>query len=432
MSRRTLTAETIGRIKPGQARIEVPDAVLPGLYLVIQPSGSRSFAVRTRIDGKPVKLSIGKWPAMELAKARELARAKLGKVHDGVDPRQEKRKLAEAAKHTVSAVAEEWLKRDQAGNRDVAKVRRIIENEVLPHIGDKQIGEVRKRDLLEVIDRVADRAPVRANRVLAHVKRLFNWAAGRDLIETSPAQHIERPAPEKARDRVLGDAELIEIWRACEGLCGVYGTGVRLLMLTGARLEEIFSASWSELDKDGARLRLPAERAKSKEGRDIALSAPALAQIALLPEIAGSPWLFATTARKKNGDAAEVVEEPRPRPFRAFGYAKARLDARLLAARKKAARQAGEDPDKVSVAPWRIHDLRRTVATNLQRLGCRLEVIEAVLGHISGSRAGIVGTYQKHAFEAEAREALARWGEHLERLLDPRPAKVVPMRRAGR
>lgn len=419
MSRRTLTAETIGRIKPGASRIEVPDAVLPGLYLVIQPSGARSFAVRTRIDGKPVKLSIGKWPTLELAKARELARAKLGKVQEGVDPREEKRKLAEAARHTVSAVAEEWLKRDQAGNRDVAKVRRIMQADVLPYIGEKLIGEVRKRDVIEIIDRVADRAPVRANRVLAHVKRLFNWSAGRALIETSPAQHIERPTPEKARERVLDDAELVTVWRAAGRLGGVYGAGIRLLICTGARLSEIFEARLSELQEHA--LRLPAARSKSGEGRTIWLSASAQVIVGALPRYAGCDWMLTASGRN---------------PFKAYGTSKNRLDTEIARMRAEArlgrALKEDEAPSaEDALRAWRVHDIRRSVATGLQKLGTRLEVIEAVLGHISGSRAGIVGTYQKHAFEAEAREALARWGEHLERLLDPRPATVVKLR-AGR
>ena len=116
----------------------------------------------------------------------------------------------------MAAVVEHWLQRDQAGNRTVDEVRRIMAREVLPHLGALPIDEVRKRDIIAVIDRVADRAPVRANRVLAHIKRLFRWAAGRDLIETDPAAHIEKPSPERKRDRVLSDAELVAVWRRRE------------------------------------------------------------------------------------------------------------------------------------------------------------------------------------------------------------------------
>jgi len=387
MTRRTLTAETIGRIKPATARREIADSMVPGLRLVIQPGGARSFAVRTRVGGKTVKLTLGPWPLIDLAKARELARDKLRAVHGGIDPRQADREAAEAAQRMVAVVCEDWLRRDQADNRDVATVRRIMAREVLPHIGDMQIDAVRKRDLIKVIDRVVDRAPVRANRVLAHIKRLFRWAAARDLIEINPAANIEKPTTERARDRVLADGELVAVWQAAERVGGAYGAGVRLLMLTGARLAEIFEAKWSEIEGDA--LRIPAERSKSKEGRAIWLSPPAREIIDALPRYAGSDWLLTATGRH---------------PFRAYGTSKIRLDKEL---------------SNEGLPAWRVHDLRRTSATALQRLGVRLETIETVLGHISGSRAGIVGTYQRHRFEPEAAEALRRWGDHLRRLVDP-------------
>jgi integrase len=399
MPRRTLTAETIGRIKPGATRLEVADAVLPGLRLIIQPSGARSFAVRTRVGGKTAKLTLGPWPAIDLAKARELARAKLQEIATGIDPRQAEREAAQAARLTVAAVCNDWLRRDQADNKDVANVARIMEREVLPYIGEMQIEAVRKRDLIAVIDRVADRAPVRANRVLAHLKRLFRWAAGRDVIDANPASSIERPTAERARERVLNDPEIVAIWRAAERLGGPIGAGIKLLMLTGARFTEIFQTRWSEIH--GNALRLPTERAKSKEGRTIWLSPEAQEIVASLPRFSGSDWVLTTNGRhaiSRSGDH------------------KARLD-RLV-----------EDP----LPAWRLHDLRRTVATGLQRLGVRLEVIETVLGHVSGSRAGIVGTYQRHRFEVEAAEAVRRWGEHVQGLLDPALSKVVTLRRTGR
>lgn len=399
MPRRTLTAETIGRIKPGESRREIADAVLPGLYLVVQPSGARSFAVRTRIADKPVKLTLGPWPAIDLAKARELARAKLQAVASGVDPRAAEREAKEAESRTVAAVCKDWLRRDQADNRDVDEVRRIMDREVLPYVGKLQIEDVRKRDLIAVIDRVADRAPVRANRVLAHTKRLFRWAAGRDLIENSPAATIEKPTAEKARDRVLSGGELVEIWHAAGRVGGPFGAGVKLLMLTGARYAEIFEAKWSEIS--GNALRLPADRSKSKEGRTIWLSKQAMEIVDALPRFVDCEWLLTISGKSR---------------LVASGDYKARLDKELVEA---------------ALPAWRLHDLRRSVSTGLQQLGVRLEVNEAVLGHISGSRAGVVGIYQRHRFEAEAAEALRRWGEHIAGLLDPKPGNVVELRRAG-
>ena len=187
-----------------------------------------------------------------------------------------------------------------------------------------------------------------------------------------------------------------------------FAAGMRLLILTGARRSEIFEAERGEL-VPGA-IRLPEERAKNEEGRIIPLSPPALAIVEALPVFADSPWLL---DRRRQAPVLELRQrQGRARPAHPGGAGKAR--------------RRGEP-----MPPWRIHDLRRSVATGMQRLGVRLEVVEAVLGHMSGSRAGIVGVYQRHQFATEAREALALWGEHVMRLLDPTPAKVVPMRQKG-
>jgi integrase len=262
--------------------------------------------------------------------------------------------------------------------------------------------------------------PIMANRVLAHTKRLFSWAAGRDLIENDPAAHIERPGEVVTRDRVLTDRELVAVWRAAEGTAGPFGAGVHLLIATGARREEVFGAAWAEVETEPACIRLPPARNKVKEPRAIPLSPLALGVLDELPRLGR----FVVSTR---GDKA----------FANAGHGKAKLDATI--ARQRAEVRLGrplaegEEPAADdALAAWRLHDLRRTVATGLQRLGVRLEVIEAVLGHTAGTRAGIVAVYQRHRYEAEAREALATWAAHVQRLLDGDRAcaEVVPLRRA--
>jgi integrase len=238
------------------------------------------------------------------------------------------------------------------------------------------------------------------NRTLAHIKRLCRWASARDIIEGDPAVHVEKPAPETKRDRVLTDEELAMIWGAASRMGFPFGPAVHLLVLTAARREEIFGLSWREIDRESAAIRVPSERAKSKEGRMIPLSPAALGLLDQLPRFVDGDYVFG-----QGGKA----------PFANVGHAKARLD-RIIAEARAAPMPA-----------WRLHDLRRTVATGLQRLGTRLEVIETVLGHVSGSRAGIVGIYQRHRFEGEARAALVAWGEYVVRLALPgRGATVVP------
>jgi integrase len=379
------------------------DADTAGFGLMVTESGAKSFIIQYRAgrgrNAPKRRLTIGRvgspWTVVT---AREEAKRILGSVAHGADPAAERSVARRAAPpaDTVMAVAEDWLARDQSSNKCVAEVRRIMQREVLPFIGAMRIVDVRKRDLIRVIDQVADRAPVRANRVLAHVKRLFRWAGSRDLLEVDPSANILKRMAESRRDRVLGDDELASVIRAARELGGPYGAGVVLLVLTGARRDEVFGMQWSEVDLAAKVVRLPSSRNKANQARNVQLIDPALDVLAGLPRF--GPYVLTTSGT---------------RPFSGFGKCKARLDARS------------------GVAGWRLHDLRRTVATGMQRLGARLEAIEAVLGHVSGTRAGIVGVYQRHRFEAEAREALTAWGAHLDRLLDPAPAAVVvPLRHA--
>jgi len=210
-------------------------------------------------------------------------------------------------------VVEDWLKRDQAGNRSRDSVERIMRREVLPSLGARPFAEVRKRELIALVEGVMDRGvPSMANRVLAHVKRLFSWAASRDLIETDPAAHIERPGEVVRRDRVLSDPELVAVWRAAEGVGGPFGAGVRLLIATGARREEVFACEWAEIDAEHACIRLPPARNKVKEPRVIPLSPLALKVLDELPRLGR----FVVSTR---GDKA----------FANAGHAKAKLDATI-------------------------------------------------------------------------------------------------------
>ena len=383
------------------------DDKLSGFGLYVGATGARSYFLEYRPGrGRGVhkrRISIGKHGAPWTPQtAREKAFEYLTAVRDGRDPLAE-REASERGPdpgRLVSTVMDEWLKRDQAENRSRSEVERVMRREVLPVWGSQPVEDIRKRDIIALIDGIADRgAKIMANRTLAHVKRLFRWAAARDIIESDPAAHVEKPAPETRRDRVLADDEIASIWGAAGAMGFPFGPAVQLLVLTAARREEIFGLSWREVDLNSATIRLPAERAKTKENRIIPLSPVALSVLAELPHFVGGDFVFG-----QGGQA----------PFANVGHAKARLD-RVIA------------KDRGGPMPaWRLHDIRRTVATGLQRLGTRLEIIEAVLGHVSGSRAGIVGIYQRHRFEEEARAALARWGEHLLRLVMPdRGATVV-------
>lgn len=429
----TITKRSVDAAKPEIGKDGAPkrtiffDTTISGFGLLVTPAGSKSFIAQYRAGrGRAAptrRVTIGTYGSWTPDQARAEAKRILAEAAQGKDPAADRaaRRRGGGSERTFSAVAKEWLKRDQAGNRSFKEVQRLISREVEPVLGQRQIDAIRKADLIQLVDAIVDRgAPVTANRVLAHTKRLFAWAAGRDLIETDPAAHIEKPAPEIKRDRVLDDDELVEVWRAAESLGGTFGVGIRLLIATGARREEIFAAKWAEIDGDPRSLRLPSERNKVKEARIIPLSPLAVSILDALPRLGE----FAVSARGN-------------KPYSAVSHAKLALDAAIAQRRAEVRLGRKLSVDETVAAEdalpaWRTHDVRRSVATGLQRLGVRIEVVETVLGHVSGSRGGIVGIYQRHRFEAEAREALVVWAAHLQRLLgkDAKSAEVVPLRRA--
>jgi integrase len=202
--------------------------------------------------------------------------------------------------------------------------------------------------------------------------------------------------------------ELALVWEAAGNLGEPFAAFYRALIYTGQRREEVAALPWDELSRSDAEWRLPASRAKNGAAHIVPL-APQM--IALFDGIAGGKkWprkglVFTTTGKT---------------PISGFSRAKLRLDKEMAVIEAKRAADAGEDPQEVSL--WRVHDLRRTLATGMQRLNVRLEVTEAVLNHVSGSRAGIVGVYQRHDWKDEKRSALAAWARHVDLITGQVPA----------
>lgn len=384
-----LTAAAVERIKPGLSREEIPDGLLPGFYLIIQPSGAKSWAVRYRHGARTRKLTIGKTSALSLSEARDAAREALRIVARGEDPatiRKAAQIAASAGSHdTVEAVIGEWLKRDQMKNRSFPEVKRTIARDVLPVWKGRAIADIKRHDCVRLIDTVHDRAPILALRIHAYLHRLFKWSVGRGIVDASPMADLPKPGREISRDRFLSDGELLSVWLGCHELGWPFGPAIQLLALTGCRREEIASLRWSEVEGDT--IRLGGNRTKTKEARIVPLAPLAIEILQSLPQVNQSEFVFTTNGRT---------------PISGWSRAKCSLDL------------------KSGVADWRLHDLRRTFATGLQQLGVRLEVIEAALGHISGSRAGIVGVYQRHGFEPETRKAAELWSDYIRSLWSPR------------
>jgi integrase len=382
MPTKSLTVAAVARIKaPRDGQTDHFDKGYPGLALRVSYGGSRAWVYFYRLHGKLRRMSLGRFPGMSLTEARDAWRAARLAVSKGESPAHIRPTTAD----TVAATAAEWLTRDQGRNRSVAEVRRVLEHDVLPVWGDRLIAAITRRDALELIDSVADRGAVTmARRLHSHLHRLFRWAVGRGILETNPMADLPKPGTAVKRDRVLTDAELALVWKAADTTAWPFGPAVRLLALLAARRDEVGSLRWSEIH--GNEIRIPSERSKSGEARIIPLSTAAMQVIGTLPRVGDHVF-------SANGHGLS-------------GWSKA----------KRAIDTAVTELNGSPLPPWRLHDIRRTVATGLQRLGVGLQTIESVLGHLSGTRAGIVGTYQRHSFGAEKRAALEAWALEVDRI----------------
>ena len=423
MPRIKLTAAAVERLQaPAEGQIDYFDAAYPALALRVTAKGVRSWVYFGRVHGKLKRATLGRYPDLKLRDARVKAGETADDMRSGIDPAAVKRAARKEPrdKDTVEYLAEQWLKRDQSENRTYREVARIMNREVLPAWRGRRIQTITRRDVIDLIDGVRDRgAKTLALRVHARLHRFFRWCAGRDIIEVSPMADLPKPGKEVKRDRVLDDNELREVWCAAENIGYPFGPAIKLLILTGARREEISALKWAEVDHDKSVIRLDDTRTKNAIGRAIPLSPTALSIIKSLPHISDDKgqdvFAFTTTGRT---------------PVSGWSRAKNILDAKLIDARREA--HAGAEAETVEALPrWVLHDLRRSVATGLQKLGFRLEVVEAVLGHVSGSRAGVVGIYQRHTFDDEKRLALDAWGKHVAGLVEGESAQnVVALRGA--
>ena len=399
-------------------RIERPDPALAGLYLIVQTTGAKSWALRYRFGGKPWKMTLGRWPKMGVADARAAATVALELLDHGKNPAEE-RKAADAAaqaaalaeaqteRDKVAAVIDLFLKRVASQNRRGDDVAAMFRREIMEKWGGRDIQTIAKRDVIDVLDAIVDRgSPVTANRLRAHLNTLFNWAKGRDIIQVNPLDGIKPPAPEKARDRVLTNDEIRLFWQASMGMEYPFGPLYRVLLLTGQRLREVAEMTWQEVDGDT--WTLPASRSKNGDEHVVPLSPEVIAILEALPKI--GRFIFTTTGKS---------------PVSGFTRAKARAD-RLMGEAANRDLPAGSDP--VVIPAFTIHDLRRTAATGMAGLRFPPQVVEAVLNHRSGTRRGVAGVYNRFDYAEEKRHALESWARLVTQLVEGRDSNVVALK----
>lgn len=407
-----LNAKTVEAAKPDASRKEIPDGALQGLYLIVQPSGVKSWAVRYRHATKPRKMTLGGYPAMTLADARKEAQKALRMVSEGRDPATEKADDDDARPaymDLVPAVLDEFVSRYvevKNSQSYIDETKRIIEADLKPTWKQKLIKAVTKRDVLRLLDGIVDRgAPIMANRVRALLSKFFAWCVERDIIEFSPMVSIKPPSKETTRDRVLSDDEIALVLKACDAVGAPFGPMVKMLFFTGQRRTEVAGARFAELEIEGNNQLwvIPPERAKNKKEHFVPLTSAVLDLINSLPRIApaeGEKAVFLFTTSGKTAVSG-------------FSKAKIAIDTAMLEILRKAAADDGLDPEAVKFEPWTFHDIRRTVASGMARLNVAVHVVEAVLNHRSGSIKGVAAVYNRYDYADEKRDALSAWADHL-------------------
>jgi integrase len=419
-----ITDRLVEQVKPAAARREIGDAIVPSLYLIVQPSGARSFAVRYRHAGKTIKHTLGAYPKLGLADARELARSALRAVAEGRDPvteQKEKRRQGEAGisdRDLFERVYNNYLARHVRPNlkpRSAEELQGIFRREVLSRWRRRRLAEITKADVRELLDEVVDSGkPLVASQVFTAVRAFFNWCVGRDLIAASPCAGLKKPGGSESRGRKLSDQEVGWLWQACDEIGHPFGPIIKLLLLTGCRKEEVRAMTERELDLAGRVWTIPGARTKNALEHQVALANATIAVIESVPRVSNpARYVFSVTGKT---------------PPSGFSRAKHNIDELMLTSARELARKRGEDPDQVAIEEWVIHDLRRTMASGMARLGVSLPVAEKCLNHISGSFSGIAAVYQRHEYVAEKRDAFERWARHVETITAADSANVIPLR----
>jgi integrase len=395
MTTRKLTTKTIENLKPGPARREIPDGG-SGLYLVLQPSGARSWAVRYRHAGRPAKLTIGSWPALTLATARKDAANALHELERGSDPAEARKtakvEAAAAKANTVANICESYIRREGGKLRTVDQLVSILKRHVYPAIGDRPVDSIKRSEIVHMLDRIEDKSGTRmADVTLGVLRCIFHWHEKRSDEFRSPIiRGMERQgASDRRRSRILDDGELRKLWAAtADGQ--TFSALVRFLLLTSARRNEAAAMYWDEINADGV-WTLPATRSKTKAEIIRPLSKAALALLTEQPHI--SAFVFTP-----NGRAALTN----------FSRSKANLDAAS------------------GIKNWRLHDLRRTARSLLSRAGINSDIAEKCLGHAPST---IIATYDRHRYIDEMRHAFEALASLIERIVDPTDSAVLAFRR---
>lgn len=384
------TRGLIATLAPGGGQGEriVWDAEVRGFGIRLRASGSRTWVIRPPRAGGASKLhTLGSADTIDLATARRAAQEKLAEAALGGDPTKAKREArAQAALTFGSLVGGYIADKESKGRRPstIGNMRNHLNNHWGP-LHSRPLNAITRAEIaVRHRELSSECGPHAADRARSILSTFFSWAMAEGMAESNPVANTNTATVPTRRERVLSDGELSAVWRACRD--DDFGRIVRLLILTGQRRNEVAGMHWEEIDLPAALWTLPPERAKNHRPHEIPLSPLAVSILSPVAAREGREFVFG------EGEGA----------FSGFSKAKAAMDKRI-----------GDTAGK-----WGIHDLRRTVATRMADLGVLPHVIEAVLNHVSGHKAGVAGIYNRSSYRAEKKAALTLWAEHVAALVN--------------
>jgi len=379
--RKALTNKTLEALKPQAKRYEVHDLHCPGMSVRVSVQGQKVFSAKFRYGLAQKRMRLGIYPRISLATAREKAIDIFRQVDEGIDPTKRRR----AANMKVEGICREFIRlHAQPRNKSWREAERILEREFIATFGQRDIREIKRFDVLEMMDAALARgSSYQANRILSHIRKLFNWCVERGVVEASPIVGLKPPTKEISRERALNGDEVIRLLRACRNDVYPFRQFAPLLLATAQRRGELAEMRWSEIDFEAKTWVIPSERSKNGKAHVVPLSPFALGMLDEVPRFLDCDYVF--TATRKS-------------PVSGFSKALRRLS------------------EGSQTADWRWHDLRRTAASRMARAKVAPHVVEKVLNHVSGIISGVAAVYNRYGYDDEAREALEGWGAMLANL----------------
>lgn len=395
-----ITKRAVDSLSPGEKDILLWDEDLRGFGVKVTPTGSKIYLVQYRLGGRGVstkRYTIRRHGAWTPSAARQEAERVLRLADTGVDPQ------AKAVEHQqieidlrFEAYAERFLLDFGKRNwrpRTYASAESNLRRWITPTLKSKALPEISRREIRALFEKLPAASPALPRNLYALLRKLFAWAVENEDLERSPFEQMQSPKSVAPRERVLTDNELKEIIMCLGDLGPPFDRMFRLLMITGQRRDEVSGMNWVELNRSHAEWTIPGDRTKNAKVHIVPLNTNAIAELDSLA--GGVIWPHQGFVFSTNGRT----------PVSGYSRAKARLD-RILSCRTP-----------IAILPWRLHDFRRTFATNMQRLNVRFEVTEALLNHVSGSKSGVAGVYQRHDWKLEKQNAMERWAGKLAALI---------------